>query len=243
MITDVASAELIKYASNGFLAVKISFINEIARLCELMGADVHDVARGMGLDRADRLQVPAPGPRLRRLLLPQGHVRGGRPRPPARLRRSRSSRRRSASTRETKARMIEKIAAAVGPARGQDGGRARPLLQARDRRHPRVPGARRRRRTAEGRARRSAPSIRRRCANTQAALPRAPLRADAYDCAAGADFVVLATEWNEFRALDLARLAGPADVPNDDRPAQRLRPEGDASGRLDLRHASAGLEA
>ena len=48
---------------------------------------------------------------------------------------------------------------------------------------------------------------------------------DAYDCAAGADFLVLATEWNEFRALDLARLAGLLQVPNDDRPAQRLRPE------------------
>src|SRR6266545_1608907 len=50
VITDIASAELIKYASNGFLAVKISFINEIAQLCELMGANVKDVATGMGLD-------------------------------------------------------------------------------------------------------------------------------------------------------------------------------------------------
>jgi UDPglucose 6-dehydrogenase len=48
--TNVESAELIKYASNGFLATKISFINEIAVLCELLGGDVQDVARGMGLD-------------------------------------------------------------------------------------------------------------------------------------------------------------------------------------------------
>jgi len=51
VITDVKTAELIKYASNAFLAVKISFINEIANLCEGVGADVQVVAKGMGLDR------------------------------------------------------------------------------------------------------------------------------------------------------------------------------------------------
>jgi UDPglucose 6-dehydrogenase len=49
--TDVASAEMIKYASNAFLATKISFINEIANVCEATGADVRVVAHGMGLDR------------------------------------------------------------------------------------------------------------------------------------------------------------------------------------------------
>jgi UDPglucose 6-dehydrogenase len=51
IITDVKTAELIKYASNAFLATKISFINEIANLCESVNADVHMVARSMGLDR------------------------------------------------------------------------------------------------------------------------------------------------------------------------------------------------
>lgn len=48
--TDVKSAEMIKYAANAFLAVKISYINEVARLCETLGANVLDVAKGMGLD-------------------------------------------------------------------------------------------------------------------------------------------------------------------------------------------------
>lgn len=50
VITNIESSEMIKYASNAFLAVKISFINEIANVCEIAGADVHTVARGMGLD-------------------------------------------------------------------------------------------------------------------------------------------------------------------------------------------------
>src|SRR5690606_36398820 len=48
--TGLETAELIKYAGNTFLATKITFINEIANLCEKVGADVHDVARGIGLD-------------------------------------------------------------------------------------------------------------------------------------------------------------------------------------------------
>ena len=51
MITDLYTAEMIKYASNAFLATKISFINEIARICDLLGADVTEVAEGMGYDQ------------------------------------------------------------------------------------------------------------------------------------------------------------------------------------------------
>ena len=51
MITDLRTAEMIKYASNAFLATRISFINEIANMCEELGADVREVARGMGLDK------------------------------------------------------------------------------------------------------------------------------------------------------------------------------------------------
>jgi len=51
MTTDLRTAEMIKYASNAFLATRISFINEIANICEELGADVREVARGMGLDK------------------------------------------------------------------------------------------------------------------------------------------------------------------------------------------------
>ncbi len=51
IITDLRTAEMIKYASNAFLATRISFINEIAHICERLGADVKEVARGMGMDR------------------------------------------------------------------------------------------------------------------------------------------------------------------------------------------------
>ncbi|MEE9613733.1 MAG: UDP-glucose/GDP-mannose dehydrogenase family protein [Thermodesulfobacteriota bacterium] len=62
VITDVETAELIKYASNAFLATKVSFINEVANLCEKVGADVHTVARGMGLDKRIGPKFLHPGP-------------------------------------------------------------------------------------------------------------------------------------------------------------------------------------
>jgi len=62
VVTDVVTAEVTKYASNAFLATKISFINEMADLCEKVGADVHDVARGMGLDQRIGRKFLHPGP-------------------------------------------------------------------------------------------------------------------------------------------------------------------------------------
>ena len=62
VITDPGSAEMIKYASNVFLATKISFINEIANLCDLLGADAHDVAKGMGMDGRIGSKFLHPGP-------------------------------------------------------------------------------------------------------------------------------------------------------------------------------------
>ncbi|MBL8148892.1 MAG: UDP-glucose/GDP-mannose dehydrogenase family protein [Blastocatellia bacterium] len=62
VITSVETAELIKYASNAFLATKISFINEIAMLCDRVGCDVYDVARAMGLDKRIGPEFLHPGP-------------------------------------------------------------------------------------------------------------------------------------------------------------------------------------
>ena len=62
LVTDLESAELIKYASNAFLATKISFINEISMLCEAVGADVHAVSKGMGLDGRIGKKFLHPGP-------------------------------------------------------------------------------------------------------------------------------------------------------------------------------------
>jgi UDPglucose 6-dehydrogenase len=62
VITSIEGAELIKYAANAFLATKISFINEIANLCEKVGCDVHDVARAIGMDRRIGGKFLHPGP-------------------------------------------------------------------------------------------------------------------------------------------------------------------------------------
>ena len=204
VITDVASAELIKYASNGFLAVKISFINEIARLCELMGADVHDVARGMGLDRRIGAKFLHPGPGFGGSCFPKDTAAAA-----DLARQSGYTFRIIEATievnRETKARMIQKIAGAVGTLAGKtaavlglsfkpetDDIRESPAIAV-------VEGLRR----AGARVRAFDPAA---IENTRALLPDLYYASDVYDCARGADFIVLATEWNEFRALDLEQL-------------------------------------
>ncbi len=62
IVTDIKTAEMIKYASNAFLATKVSFINEIANICERVGADVHMVAKGMGHDNRIGTKFLHPGP-------------------------------------------------------------------------------------------------------------------------------------------------------------------------------------
>jgi len=205
VITDVTSAELIKYASNGFLAVKISFINEIAKMCELMGADVHDVARGMGLDKRIGGKFLHPGPGFGGSCFPKDTAAA------ADLARQAGYNFEiiEATIRvneKTKRRMIEKIRAAAGPLAGKtaavlglsfkpetDDIRESPALAVIE--DLRKEGAR---------VRAFDPAA---MPNARALHPDLEYAKDAYDCAAGADFLVLATEWNVFRKLDLDRLA------------------------------------
>ena len=104
LTTDRRTAELIKYAANAFLATKITFINEIADLCEKVGADVQHVARGIGLDNRIGSKFLHAGRGLWRLVLPQGHAGADQDRRRTTRRRCASSRRSRRSTTRASAR-------------------------------------------------------------------------------------------------------------------------------------------
>ena len=86
VITDPASAETIKYASNAFLATKVSFVNALANVCEAVGADVREVVLGMGYDKRIGFEFLKPGPGWGGSLLPEGHPGPGPHRRGRRLR-------------------------------------------------------------------------------------------------------------------------------------------------------------
>ena len=73
MITDIKSAEIIKYASNAMLATRISFMNQLAYLCEKTGADIKQISRGIGLDNRIGREIFAGRYRVWGKLLPKGH--------------------------------------------------------------------------------------------------------------------------------------------------------------------------
>jgi UDPglucose 6-dehydrogenase len=205
VVTDVESAELIKYASNGFLALKISFINEIAAMCERMGADVKDVARGMGLDKRISPHFLLPGPGFGGSCFPKdasGVVDVAR---------------KHGYTFEimetvlkvnasVKARMVDKVEAVCG---GNVAGRRIAVLglafkpetdDIRDSSSLKL--------IEDLKARGAAVSAYDPAAmeNTKAVLPDVHYADDVYECTAGADALVLATDWNQFRKLDLEKL-------------------------------------
>ncbi len=205
VVTNVESSELIKYASNGFLAAKITFINEIAVVCEKVGADVHDVAIGMGLD--SRI-----GPKF----LQAGPGFGGSCFPKDTSAMADISRQYGYEFQimeavlrvnaAVKARMIDKIALALG---GAAAGKVVAIL-----------GLAFKPETDDMRDSPTIPIIRglqERGALVRAYDPQAMENAktifedvtwceDAYSTAEGADALVLATEWNEFRALNFDRI-------------------------------------
>jgi UDPglucose 6-dehydrogenase len=205
LFTDVATAELIKYASNAFLATKITFINEIADLCEALGADVQDVARGIGLDG-----------RIGRKFLHAGPGFGGScfPKDCRALVRTAGEAGAGIAIVETvlrvndarKRRMAEKIAAACGGSLtgkslavlgltfkpNTDDMRDAPSLEI----LPRLiaAGARIRAFDPEG------------MDEAKKLMPELVYCPDAYQAMEGADALILLTEWNEFRGLDLGRV-------------------------------------
>jgi UDPglucose 6-dehydrogenase len=205
VVTNVESSELIKYASNGFLAAKITFINEIAQICEKVGANVQDVAIGMGLDT--RI-----GPKF----LQAGPGYGGSCFPKDTSAMADISRRQGYDfqiieavlrvNEAVKLRMIDKIVDALG---GDVGGKTIAML-----------GLAFKPETDDMRDSPTIPIIKGlqdRGAKVRAYDPQAIDNAksiftdveycdDAYKTAEGADALVLATEWNEFRALNFERI-------------------------------------
>jgi UDPglucose 6-dehydrogenase len=204
--TSIETAELIKYAANAFLAMKVTFINEMADLCERVGADVHGVARGMGLDG-----------RIGKKFLHAGPGYGGSCFPKDTLALARTAQDAGSPVRlvettvevnETrKAAMAERVAAALG---GNVAGKRIAVLGLTFK--------------PETDDMRDAPSL---SVLPPLAAAGATLRAfdpagmayarqllpagveyaaNALDAAEGADALVLLTEWNEFRALSPARL-------------------------------------
>ncbi len=204
VITDIASAEMIKYASNAFLATRISFINEIANLCERVGADIQVVAKGMGLDHriGSKFLHAGPGfggscfPKDLAALIQTGAQAG------CEMKIARAA---STVNDEQRRLMVEKIRAALGGCKGRTIGvlglsfkpntndlRESPALWIAEKL------------LAEGAELRvyDPAALEEASRVLQGAMPCA----DAYAAAQGADALVLITEWNQFRNLDFNRI-------------------------------------
>jgi UDPglucose 6-dehydrogenase len=213
MVTDVVTAELIKYASNAFLATKISFINEMADLCEAVGADVHDVAKGMGLDARIGRKFLHPGPGYGGSCFPKDT------RAIVELARDRGLPLRIVSSviDVNDARVpaaVEKIRAAVG---GDLARKTVGLLGLTFK--PNTDDLRESPAMAileavveAGAAVRAFDPVGMDVARATA-RPGVTYCEDEYQAAKGADVLVVATEWNQFRALDLDRLRSELSAP------------------------------
>jgi UDPglucose 6-dehydrogenase len=211
LVTDIESAELIKHASNAFLAMKISFINAVADLCDRAGADVRWVAKGVGLDRRIGQSFLNPGIGFGGYCFPkdlQAFVKiaeklgyeFGLLKEVERINQSRAAvvlRRLKEQLWVLKGKRIGVWGLAYKPqtddVREAPAFRMIQLLQAEG---------------AEVQA--YDPKA---MENAQAALPGVTLCEDPYEAAAGAEALILATEWEEFQALDLSRVKARMNVP------------------------------
>jgi UDPglucose 6-dehydrogenase len=202
--TDLRTAEMIKYASNAFLATKISFINEIANICEELGADVKEVAAGMGYD-----------PRIGWHMLEAGLGYGGScfPKDVKALAFMAAQKGRHPQllqavmdiNADRRPMLVEKVRELLGDLRGKTVGllgltfkentddlRDAPALEVA--RMLQAAGARVKGYDPVGM--RAAESL----------APEIEMAEDPYDLAADADALVVSTPWNEFKQLDLARI-------------------------------------
>lgn len=206
LFTGRRTSELIKYAANAFLAMKISFINEMANLCEAVDADVHDVARGIGLDNRIGPKFLHPGPGYGGSCFPKDTL--------ALLQTAADAgvEQRIVKTvvevnDDRKASMADRVAKALG---GSVKGKRIAIL-----------GLAFKQNTDDMRDAPSIPLVTNllemgasisaydpvAAENARKLLPDAELAKDAYGAAKDADALVVVTEWDEFRGLDLDRFA------------------------------------
>jgi UDPglucose 6-dehydrogenase len=206
VLTNLETAELIKYASNSFLATKISFINEVANICEKVGADVHHVAKAMGLDRRIGPKFLHPGPGYGGSCFPKdtlafAHLGRSLGRPvnivEAVIK----------ANRDQRERMINKIEDALDPLEGKTVGILGLTFK------PETSDVR------ESPALDIIQTLLNKGATIKAFDPagmdefnkvvrheKLSYHSNAYEVAKGTDALVFLTEWNEFRSLDLKRL-------------------------------------
>jgi UDPglucose 6-dehydrogenase len=206
VVTTLETAELIKYAANCFLATKISFINEIANLCEGLGADVRVVAKGVGMDRriGNKFLHAGPGyggscfPKDSYALVSMAKGAGEQAGVVAAA---------IAANERQSERMVEKIAKAVGARKGArvailglafkpntDDLREAPALRI-------IKGLKRR-----GIQVTAFDPVAADAASRLPEMKDVAIAADPYDAARDADALAIVTEWNEFRNLNLAHL-------------------------------------
>ena len=211
VITSLEGAELIKYAANAFLATKISFVNEIANLCEKVGCDVHEVARAIGMDRRIGAKFLHPGLGFGGSCFPKDT------RALAAIGREFSSPMRIVDAvievnEQQRLSMVPKIETLAGGLQGKriavlglafkpetDDMRDAPSVEI-------IRGLIHRGATVSAYdpvARQEAQKI----------IPEIEFAEDEYVAAAGADVLVFMTEWNQFRALDMERIRSLMRVP------------------------------
>jgi UDPglucose 6-dehydrogenase len=218
VVTDLRTAEMIKYASNAFLATKISFINEIANICEAMGADVKEVAAGMGYDKRIGRAFLDAGlgyggscfPKDVKALAHMANVQGKHPQLLEAVMQINSDARRS---------IVAKTRAIIGNSNGK--------LKSLEGKTVGVLGLAFKANTDDIRESQPVDIIRMLQAdgacvktydpvameNAGRMLKNVKLCEDAYEVAEGCDALIMATDWNEFKNLDWARIKSVMKVP------------------------------